>query len=358
MYDASQIKVMTQLEAIRYRPAMWLRPHGSDDLTDLIGTAVSFFLGSHHDGRTTTIDVSIEGDTADAWVRIHGDGRGHGMLTENRFGDTALSFHFQAMAQIGPYQPGFLGEPSLCMGPLAAFAALSHELDVDVRDGQQRQRLRGGAGELWGQPQRLGLSTEDSMTIRYRADAALLDTEAYDFDAIRRTLAAVAALHPQLTLVFQGQRVGSGGGLAELHGPLARPSTPVRGESLTNDLYLAISLGWRLDDDQPSVRTFWQNGHWSDEALVEGFQEGVLNALRAHVRDDLPASDVRGGWGLGLDAVLHARIPKGAKRGCCSYEPLESATVRALARDTTHQALATRMFREPLFHAWLRGVFR
>ncbi|MBO6937647.1 MAG: hypothetical protein JJ863_21945 [Deltaproteobacteria bacterium] len=356
MYDASQIKVLTPLEAIRARPAMYIGRTGTEGLMEMVGGAVSYFLHGHRAGLTTTIDVSVEGDAADAPVRIRADGSFGELVSQTRLDRTLLELVFSS-PRMGSDLTGFRGDPALPDGCVAPLAAVSSELEVEVCDGGDRHRLRGGDAELWGRPQRVGPSTERSMTIRYRADGGVLGAESYDLDALGRTLATVAALHPDLLVVFQGQRVGSGRGLAELHtGPLARPAQPIQAETFRERVHLRLSLGWRLDERPPSVRAFSDDDH-RNEALVEGFHEGLLEALRAHVRADLPSADLRGGWGLGLDAVLHARVPSDVDRWKSTYEPVEPATVRACARDATHEAVAARIMSRPLFHAWLRDVF-
>jgi hypothetical protein len=353
MFDASQIEVLTCLEAIRRRPGMYVGGTDSNAMMGLVHGAVGHFLRGHLAGETTSVEIRIEGEGADAHVCVRGDHAEAELLTQ-RVDGTMLERLFRSLHAPGPRYPCIHGDPWFVATDLPPITALSDQLEVEVCTASDRHRLRGADGQLCGPVERVGPSDDSSMSIRYRADQRIFGDARYDLVALERTLAMVAALHPRLTLVFQGRRLEEGLGLSALHtGELVEPHQPIQARALRELALLELSLGWRREGGPPSVRCFRQDEDTDyDHEMTNGLHDGLLDALRAHIRDDFPASDLRGGWGLGLDAVLHFR-PAFSRERRDPSEGLSPYATRAFVRQTTFDAVSAAVAHDPHFQRWL-----
>ncbi len=356
MYDASSIQVLEGLEALRKRPGMYIGELGSMGLSTLVTSVVSHYLVSHRAGETSAIDICIEGQRADAPVRIRRDGPGDSLVREGER-SSLLELLLTRISHWRPVQERRFGFPAdIRWGhELPAVLALSDTLEAEVSDGHERRRVRGGRGHLWGHPELVGVSADPSMTLRYRADREIFGDATYDVTLLRRRLEPIAAFYPALTLVLQGEPIGCGEGIRALHTGALRHG-PFEAHAFRDGVFVSSSLGWRADEAPPSLRCLIEydgSREVREGAPIDGFHSGLLEALRAHVRADLPASDVRGGWGLGLDAVLHLRLDEPRLTGS-TRQRLEGAELERRVHQHTRDMLAGAMARDPHFHGWLR----
>ena len=167
-YDASSIAVLTGLEAVRRRPAMYIGSSGPDGSAHLALEVVQNAVDEALAGAATRISVRVE---ADGTVTVSDDGRGIPVDLHPATGRPASEVVFTSLHAGGKFDGAAYRAPGGLHGVgLACVNALSERLWVGIqRDGGCfEQRFSRGAPQ--GDLARTGDSATHGTTVRFRAD--------------------------------------------------------------------------------------------------------------------------------------------------------------------------------------------
>jgi DNA gyrase/topoisomerase IV subunit B len=210
VYDESKIKTLSSLEHIRARTGMYIGRTGSgshyDDgiyvlLKEVIDNAIDEFIMGH--GKK--VEITVEDDTVD--VRDYGRGIPLGKLVEcvSRI-NTGAKYN----DDVFQFSVGLNGVGTKAVNALSTyFVARSH------RDGKFAE-ARFKQGVLEAEEKGSAKNEENGTFISFSPDPEIFKKYKFRDDHIERRLRFYSYLNAGLSIVFNGKKIVSAGGLLDL----------------------------------------------------------------------------------------------------------------------------------------------
>lgn len=347
-YDASDLRVLEGLEAVRIRPGMYIGSTGPRGLHHLVYEIVDNSVDEALAGYASHIEVTL---LADGGVRVVDDGRGipvDEVPGEGVSGVETVMTKLHAGGKFGG--GGYAVSGGLHGVGISVVNALSTEIDVDVRRQgyhwiQQFKNQKALAPLKRGAALTEGESTGTSVT--FWADPAIFETTTYDFETLCSRFQQMAFLNKGLKISLTDERepdmagdevAGARGeepqtknqsvtyryenGIKDYVDYLvkSRKSTPIEEEVIdldAEDLKLGISaeiaLQWTAAYSE-SVHTFANTISTTEGGThEEGFRAALTSLINRYARDkgllkdkddNLSGEDVR----EGLTAVISVKL--------------------------------------------------
>lgn len=347
-YDASDLKVLEGLEAVRIRPGMYIGSTGPRGLHHLVYEIVDNSVDEALAGYASHIEVTILPDNG---IRVVDDGRGipvDEVPGEGVSGVETVMTKLHAGGKFGG--GGYAVSGGLHGVGISVVNALSTRVDIEVRrqgfhwtqtykDQHPVDRLAKGRAMDTGE------STGTSVT--FWADPKIFETTVYDFETLRSRFQQMAFLNKGLKISLTDERqldqagdevAGDGDNVVEeLHQTVtyqytngiqdyvdylvkARKSVPVEPEVISfeaEDLKLGISaeiaMQWTTAYSE-SVHTFANTISTTEGGThEEGFRAALTSLVNRYARDkgilkekddNLSGDDVR----EGLTAVVSVKL--------------------------------------------------
>ena len=200
-YDASDLRVLEGLEAVRIRPGMYIGSTGPRGLHHLVYEIVDNSVDEALAGYASHIEVTI---LPDGGVRVVDDGRGipvDEVPGEGVSGVETVMTKLHAGGKFGG--GGYAVSGGLHGVGISVVNALSTRVDIEVRrqgfhwtqtyiDQKPTERL--AKGEPMGEDESTGTS------VTFWADGAIFETTTYDFETLRNRFQQMAFLNKGLKL--------------------------------------------------------------------------------------------------------------------------------------------------------------
>ncbi|HVE63988.1 MAG TPA: DNA topoisomerase (ATP-hydrolyzing) subunit B [Mycobacteriales bacterium] len=203
-YDASSIKVLEGLEAVRKRPGMYIGSTGERGLHHLVYEVVDNAVDEAMAGHCTDISVTL---LADGGVRVVDNGRGIPVAKHPTEKKSALEVVLTTLHAGGKFDSGSYAVSGGLHGVgVSVVNALSARLDVVVkRDGfewtQPYVMTRAATPVQQGPP-----TTETGTTITFWADPTIFETTHYSFETLSRRMQEMAFLNRGLGISLRDER--------------------------------------------------------------------------------------------------------------------------------------------------------
>jgi DNA gyrase subunit B len=203
-YDASSIKVLEGLEAVRKRPGMYIGSTGERGLHHLVYEVVDNAVDEALAGVCDTIDVTL---LADGGVRVRDNGRGIPVSKHPTEKRPAVEVVLTTLHAGGKFDSGSYAVSGGLHGVgVSVVNALSTRLDVEIeRD-----------GFVWTQPYAMskpaaplkqeGPSRKTGTTITFWADPTIFETTVYNFETLSRRMQEYAFLNKGLKITLRDER--------------------------------------------------------------------------------------------------------------------------------------------------------
>ena len=347
-YDASDLRVLEGLEAVRIRPGMYIGSTGPRGLHHLVYEIVDNSVDEALAGYASHIEVTI---LPDGGVRVVDDGRGipvDEVPGEGISGVETVMTKLHAGGKFGG--GGYAVSGGLHGVGISVVNALSTRVDIEVRRQgfhwtQTYKDQHPTAPLAQGQPMTDDESTGTSVT--FWADPAIFETTTYDFETLRSRFQQMAFLNKSLKITLTDLRqldeagdevAGDGDNAAEeLHQTAtyqyvngikdyvdylvkSRKAVPVEDEVINfdaEDLKLGISaeiaMEWTTAYSE-SVHTFANTISTTEGGThEEGFRAALTSLVNRYAREKnilkdkdetLSGDDVR----EGLTAVVSVKL--------------------------------------------------
>jgi DNA gyrase subunit B len=208
-YDASSIKVLEGLDAVRKRPAMYIGDTGQKGLHHLVWEVVDNSVDEALAGRATRIDVRVHKDGS---VSVKDDGRGI-PVDMHESGAPALEVIMTKLHSGGKFDKGSYKVSGGLHGVgISCVCALAEVLDVEVyRDGRiYRQTYARGhkASELTV----IGKAEGTGTMIRFKADPTIMEETEFSYEIMKKRLREFAYLmgSAKLHITLFDERIDQG----------------------------------------------------------------------------------------------------------------------------------------------------
>ncbi|MGE0142540.1 MAG: DNA topoisomerase (ATP-hydrolyzing) subunit B [Planctomycetota bacterium] len=330
-YDASSIKVLEGLEAVRTRPAMYIGDVGPKGLHHLVWEVVDNSVDEALADRCSRIDVRVH---ADGSCSVRDNGRGI-PVDMHETGMPALEVIMTKLHAGGKFdKDSYKVSGGLHGVGVSVVNALSEWLEVEVfRDGKVHQ-MTFARGRPTSTLKVIGDTTETGTMVRFRADSAVMETTELSYEVMRKRLRELAYLMGtrQLRLSLTDERNGQSEefffpeGLRQFVADLNEGKTAIHKDVIylsgssslpeSPERVYEVELSMAYNDGyNESVLTFVNNINTLEGGThLIGFRTALTRALNNYAKsenlmkakDTLPTGD---DFREGLSAVLSIKVP-------------------------------------------------
>jgi DNA gyrase subunit B len=206
-YDASTIKVLEGIEAVRKRPEMYIGDTYEYGLHHLVYEVVDNAIDEAQNGFATAVVVKIH---ADGSASVSDDGRGIPCGLHPGEGRPAVEIVMSKLHAGGK----FSGDNYKVSGGLHGVGVsvvnfLSEFVNVEVRQDGKIHRLRFERGELVQELEVVGETEETGTTIHFMPDSEIFSSTNFDSTTLRTRLRELAFLNAGVHVTFADERDGS-----------------------------------------------------------------------------------------------------------------------------------------------------
>jgi DNA gyrase subunit B len=329
-YDASSIKVLEGLEAVRLRPAMYIGSTGESGLHHLVYEVVDNSVDEALAGYCTEVTVTLHSDDS---VTIVDNGRGIPVKMHEAEGVSAAEVVMTRLHAGGKFDSntykvsgGLHGVGVSCVN------ALSETLHLEIwRDkGTWEQDYERGIPKA---PLRqTGKANKTGTKITFKADTTIMTATHFDFDILANRLRQLAFLNKGLKIVLIDERGDDerkeeffySGGIAEFIKHLNRGKTVLHDKPIyfegerdlpNGKLYMEVALQYN-DSYSETIFSFANNINTVDGGShLSGFRSALTRTINSagqqgglfrDVKENLTGDDVR----EGLTAVISVKLPQ------------------------------------------------
>lgn len=361
-YDASSIRQLKGLEAVRERPGMYLGdPSSGDALHHLIWEAVDNAVDEHLAGHASKVAVTLD---PDGIASVLDNGRGIPVDMHAEEGISALQLVMTSLHAGGKFDHDSYDQSAGLHGVgISAVNAVSEWLVVTVaRDGYDwRQQYTRGIPD--GDVENVGKLPPKAPTgtrVSWKRDLDIFSgVIEYDFDTISTRLQELAFLNPGLEITFTDNRGKKpkvliykyAGGIKEYVEDLVSKRRPLF-EVLHFREFLKrsgaeVALTW-TDAGHEDIRCFANNTRNGDGGThLTGFRNGITRVIGAYIKEHELGKDLEEGVTgedirTGLVAVVSIRIPD-ISFSSQTKEKLVTAGARKLVEDLLGEYLTAWM---------------
>ena len=334
-YDASSIKVLEGLDAVRKRPAMYIGdtgPRGLHHLVwEVVGNSVDEALELARDGRPCRIDVRVHKDGS---LSVKDDGRGI-PVDMHESGAPALEVILTKLHSGGKFdKSSYKVSGGLHGVGVSCVNALADVLEVEVyRDGRIHRQTY-ARGDKTSELKIIGKVEGTGTMIRFKADPTIMEATEFSYEVLRKRLRELAYLmgstRLHITLVDERSDkseeflfpeglkefvVDLNRGKAALHKDVVYIRREMPTEEDPDKVY-GVELALQYSDGyNENVFTFVNNINTSEGGThLVGFRTALTRALNNWARtekllkdkDPIPTGE---DFKEGLAAVLSVKVP-------------------------------------------------
>jgi DNA gyrase subunit B len=353
-YDASQIKVLEGLEAVRVRPAMYIGSTGASGLHHLVYEVVDNSVDEALAGFCRTIDVTIHLDNS---VTVLDDGRGIPVDIHPTEGKPAVEVVLTKLHAGGKFDKGAYKVSGGLHGVgVSVVNALSEWLEVEIyHDGQvYHQRYERGMPVT---PLRVaGKTSRRGTKVTFRPDAEIFETLEFSFDTLAARLQELAFLNSGLRITLDDARTGRQqefqyeGGIRAFVEHLNQGKAPLHPEPI----YLAgerdgvrVEVALQYNDGYSEKTYSFANNINTLEGGTHliGFKSALTRTVNAYAQannllkngDETPTGDdVR----EGLTAIVSVQVPEPQFEGQTKTK-LGNSEIKGLVESLVNEKLST-----------------
>jgi DNA gyrase subunit B len=360
-YDASQIKVLEGLEAVRVRPAMYIGSTGVQGLHHLVYEVVDNSVDEALAGFCQNIEVTLHLDNS---VTVLDDGRGIPVDMHPTEGKPAVEVVLTKLHAGGKFDKGAYKVSGGLHGVgVSVVNALSEWLEVEIyHDGHvYHQRYERGhpvsALEITGKTGRRGTQ------VTFYPDAKIFETLEFSYDTLAARLQELAFLNRGLRIALDDARTGRqqefkyDGGIRSFVEYLNQGKTPLH----PDPIYLAgerdgvrVEVALQYNDGYAEKTYSFANNINTIEGGTHliGFKSALTRTVNSYAQansllkggDETPSGDdVR----EGLTAIISVQVPEPQFEGQTKTK-LGNSEIKGLVESLVNDRLGVYLEENPV----------
>ncbi len=324
-YDASSIKVLGGLEAVRKRPAMYIGSTGQTGLHHLVWEVVDNSVDEALAGFCDRIDVTVHSDNS---VTVVDNGRGIPVDQHKEEGRSAAEVVMTVLHAGGKFDTNSYKVSGGLHGVgVSVVNALSQSLDLEIwRDGYTWEQSY-ERGKPLTPLKKAGKTERRGTKIAFTPDAAIFPSVEFNYDTLSQRLRELSFLNKGLTIHLKDER-SSGkqsefhytGGIVEFVRHLNKNkdvlhAAPIYAEAERDNVLIEFAIQYN-DGYSETMFSFANNINTVDGGThVSGFRSALTRAINQFgqnqglfkdVKENLQGEDVR----EGLVAVISVKLPQ------------------------------------------------
>ncbi len=329
-YDATSIKVLGDLEAVRKRPAMYIGSTGQMGLHHLVWEVVDNAVDEALAGFCDKVTVTVHTDNS---VTVVDNGRGIpvGMHKEEK--RSAAEVVMTVLHAGGKFDTkSYKVSGGLHGVGVSVVNALSEWLDLEIwREGDKDStrytwEQSYERGKPLGPLKKAGKTERRGTKVTFRPDPKIFDSIEFNYDTLAQRLRELSFLNKGLTIRLKDERTDKQGefhytgGIAEFIKHLNRNkgvlhATPIYAEAERETVHVEFAVQYN-DAYAETVFSFANNINTVDGGThLSGFRSALTRAINQFgqnqglfkdVKDNLQGEDVR----EGLVGVISVKLPQ------------------------------------------------
>lgn len=321
-YDASHIKVLEGLDAVRKRPAMYIGATSAAGLHHLVYEVVDNSVDEALAGYCDKIDVVVHIDNS---VTVEDNGRGIPVDMHETEGMSAAEVVLTKLHAGGKFEnSAYKVSGGLHGVGVSVVNALSSELTLEIkRDGHvHSQTYKKGVPQ--GRLEVVGKSSRSGTKVTFSADPEIFETTEYSFDILSKRLRELSFLNKGVAISIRDENTDKKhefkyeGGIISFVEHLNAKKNPVHKviyfEAEKDNIIVEIAMQWN-DGYQENIFSFANNINTIDGGThVSGLKSALTRTVNAYAAknemlkklDSAPSGeDVREGF----TCVISVKIP-------------------------------------------------
>lgn len=359
-YDASSIKILEGLDAVRKRPAMYIGSTGIRGLHHLVYELVDNCIDEALAGFCNEVKVTIHLDNA---VTVEDNGRGIPVDMHESEGVSAAEVVLTKLHAGGKFEnSAYKVSGGLHGVGVSCVNALSEKLELEIKRGGKvyEQSYRRGV------PQKplkeVGVSDKTGTKVWFKADPEIFETMEFSFDVLSQRLRELSFLNKGIRILIRDERVEKEhlfeykGGLVSFVEYLNQRKTPIHQK--------VISLESQKDFNNVEIALQWNDGY--NETLfsfannintveggthLSGFRSALTRCVNSYaeqsgmlkgLQDKPSGDDIR----EGLTAVVSVKLPNPQFEGQTKGK-LGNSEMEGIVKQAVHERFSTYLEENP-----------
>ncbi|MFH1709614.1 MAG: DNA topoisomerase (ATP-hydrolyzing) subunit B [bacterium] len=324
-YDASKIKILGGIEAVRKRPSMYIGSTGKSGLHHLISEVVDNSIDEALAGYCDTIEVTVHKDES---VTVGDNGRGIPIDMHKEAKKPAAEVVLTTLHAGGKFGTGSYKVAGGLHGVgVSVVNALSEWMEVEIKrdDKIYTQRFDRGKAKT---PKIISSKTPASGTgtiVTFKPDKEIFDAVDFDYSTIKHRLQEVAYLNKGTKIIFKDEKEKKedtykydGGIISYVEhlnkGKSALYVPPIYTSQEKDGVFIEIALQHCKEYYDENIFSFVNCINTKEGGThMVGFKTALTRSLNNYARkneilkadESLSGEDVR----EGLTAVLNLRVP-------------------------------------------------
>ena len=326
-YDASKIKVLEGLDAVRKRPAMYIGSTGPAGLHHLVYEVVDNSVDEAQAGYCSHIEVVIHLDNS---VTVIDDGRGIPVDLHPEEGKPAAEVVLTLLHAGGKFEnDAYKVSGGLHGVGISVVNALSERLDLEIWRSGRTYEQSFERGHKVTEFRAAGPTERRGTKVRFKPDSLIFEDLVFSWDTLAHRLRELAFLNRGLSIVLRDERGEKPreteflyqGGIVEFvqHLNKARQALhpdPIFLEGRSTDMLAEIAMQWN-DGYNESVYSFANSINTVEGGThLAGFKAALTRTVNNYIAAnnlgrDLKDLQIQGeDCREGLVAVISIKIPK------------------------------------------------
>jgi DNA gyrase subunit B len=352
-YDASKIKVLEGLEAVRKRPAMYIGNTATGGLHHLVYEVVDNSVDEAQAGFCDKVEVTIHIDNS---VTVVDNGRGIPVDMHPTEGKPAAEVVMTVLHAGGKFDNDTYKVSGGLHGVgVSVVNALSEFLDLEIwRDGLVYE-MRFERGKTMGEFRQTGTTKRRGTKVHFKPDPTVFEETTFSFDTLSQRLRELAFLNEGVTIQIEDERAENRrhefmykGGIASFVEHLNKNKTvihpkPIHIRSERDGLVAECALQYN-DSYNEIVFSFANSINTMEGGThLSGFRSGLTRTINSYAaraitkeQVSLSGDDVR----EGLTAVVSVKLSRPQFEGQTKTK-LGNSEVKGLVEAMLNEKLGT-----------------